>query len=260
MKRVEMLLYGVLLDGSRKSWKTFAFEMKFRDGGYIKYSQTGSVRRGKGKPKKPNTSLQPDLTPAGTGVTEPSPLLPPGPLPTSGLPPTSLQPTVGPTGRTPRPLTPTQSTEVLITKTLGLAEKYLDILDTRGEKRIMTPSPTPSCDLDLDLDFDPKAGVSANSKPRHIQKKRVFNPSQPTTRSALPVELLNADSALHASNASSDKAGLDSVSQVDGADSGSASDDGQRSPYEWNVVKPRREKKLIDLAREKRPRGVRWAI
>merc|ERR1712082_89512 len=98
MKRLEMLLYGVLLSGSRKPWKTFKFELKCRDGGYINYSQTGSVRRSKGKSKKPNASL-PDLTPAGTGVT--------------GVP-TSLQPT----GPTPRPVTPTPSTEVLISKTL----------------------------------------------------------------------------------------------------------------------------------------------
>ena len=136
-KRVDTLLHGVLLDGSRKSWKTFSFEMYFRNGGYIKYSQTGSVKRGKGKPKKPNTSIQPDLT-HETGVTEPSPPLPlpPGPLP--GPHPTSLQPTVGPAGSTPRPLTPTQSTEVLISQTLGLAGKYLDILDPRGEKRTFT--------------------------------------------------------------------------------------------------------------------------
>ena len=101
MKRLEMLLYGVLLSGSRKSWKTFKFELKCRDGGYINYSQTGSARRRKGKSKKPNASL-PDLTPAGTagtagtGVTEPPPLT----LPTSGDPP-QPPPNFPPTHRAP---------------------------------------------------------------------------------------------------------------------------------------------------------------
>jgi len=187
-KRIDTLIYGVLLDGSRKSWKTFAFEMQFRNGGYIKYSQTGSVKqRGKGKPKsKTNSSLQPSLQPDpnDTGVTEPPPPLP-GLHPT--LHPTSLQSTVGP-AMTPRSITPTQPTEVLISQTLGLAGKYLEILD-RGEKRVFEgPSPSPSCDID----FDSKVGDSAPN-PRQLPKKKVCFKSSQVTRSALPEKLLRAD-------------------------------------------------------------------
>ena len=224
-KRIDTLIHGVLLDGSRKSWKTFSFEMYFRNGGYIKYSQTGSVKqRGKGKPKKPNSSLQPSLQPDlthETGVTEPSPPLPPGPLPGPHPTPhpTSLQSTVGPAG-TPRSITPTQSTEVLISQTLGLAGKYLDILD-RGEKRVFegAPSPSPSCDLDFDL----KVGDSASTNPRQFPKKKVCFKSSQVTRSALPQNLLRADRD-------------NSVKQLDGCDSSSGSSSDSSGAVECAVL------------------------
>ena len=125
----------------------------------------------------------------------------------------------------------------------------MDILDKRGEKRILIPSPSPSCDLEFDL----RTGDSASAiNPRHIPKKRVFKSSQ-TTRSALPADLLHADK----DNIGKQLDGF--VPSISGDSPCEDSDDSEAaagSPYEWKVVPPRRRNRSQSPAVTRTGTGV----